>query len=84
MAINAGSPSLDLEEVFKSINEQLSRAEDKVKEKIGNVSGAGADDPAKLAELQQAINTWSVMYNVQSTMQRSIKDVMQNIMQKVS
>ncbi|MCV6038766.1 type III secretion system needle filament protein VscF, partial [Escherichia coli] len=42
-----------------------------------------ADDPSKLAELQHAINKWSVVYNINATTTRAIKDVMQSILQKV-
>lgn len=77
------SSSLDLNSVVTSIDEALSLADTRVKEKIGGVSGAGADDPAKLAELQHAINSWSVMYNIRSTVVKSISDVMRSILQKV-
>ncbi|WP_394390342.1 type III secretion system needle filament subunit SctF [Shewanella woodyi] len=82
MPITEGS-SLDLNTVVNSIDESLAVADKRVKEKIGGVSGEGADDPAKLAELQHAINSWSVMYNIRSTVVKSIKDVMMSIMQKV-
>ncbi|MFA0284573.1 type III secretion system needle filament protein VscF, partial [Vibrio sp. 10N.222.55.F12] len=42
-----------------------------------------ADDPSKLAELQHTINKWSVVYNINATTTRAIKDVMQSILQKV-
>jgi len=77
------SSNLDLNSVVTSIDEALAKADTRVKEKIGGVSGEGADDPAKLAELQHAINSWSVMYNIRSTVVKSIKDVMQSILQKV-
>jgi len=82
MAITSSS-NLDLNSVVTSIDEALAKADTRVKEKIGGVSGEGADDPAKLAELQHAINSWSVMYNIRSTVVKSIKDVMQSILQKV-
>ncbi|NRB24698.1 type III secretion system needle filament subunit SctF [Shewanella sp.] len=74
---------LDLNAVVTSIDVALASANKNVKEKIGGVSGEGADDPAKLAELQHAINSWSVMYNIRSTVVKSIKDVMMSILQKV-
>ncbi|NRD71734.1 type III secretion system needle filament subunit SctF [Shewanella sp. VB17] len=77
------SSSLDLNSVVNSIDEALALADTRVKEKIGGVSGEGADDPAKLAELQHAINSWSVMYNIRSTVVKSISDVMRSILQKV-
>ncbi|AQS40612.1 type III secretion system major needle protein, YscF/MxiH/PrgI family [Shewanella psychrophila] len=78
-----GPAELDLNTVVSSIDVALASANANVKAKIGGVSGEGADDPAKLAELQHAINSWSVMYNIRSTVVKSIKDVMMSIMQKV-
>ncbi|MPY25694.1 EscF/YscF/HrpA family type III secretion system needle major subunit [Shewanella psychropiezotolerans] len=82
--VGTGGPGkLDLNAVVTSIDVALTSANDNVKAKIGGVSGDGADDPAKLAELQHAINSWSVMYNIRSTVVKSIKDVMMSILQKV-
>ncbi len=41
------------------------------------------DDPARLAELQHKINKWSVIYNINSTVTRAMKDLMQGILQKI-
>ncbi|OWC28788.1 type III secretion system needle filament protein YscF, partial [Escherichia coli] len=40
------------------------------------------DNPALLADLQHSINKWSVIYNISSTIVRSMKDLMQGILQK--
>ncbi|EIS24938.1 EscF/YscF/HrpA family type III secretion system needle major subunit, partial [Yersinia pestis] len=40
------------------------------------------DNPALLADLQHSINKWSVIYNINSTIVRSMKDLMQGILQK--
>ncbi|WP_421330317.1 type III secretion system needle filament subunit SctF [Aeromonas veronii] len=41
------------------------------------------DNPALLAELQHKINKWSVIYNINSTVTRAMKDLMQGILQKI-
>jgi type III secretion protein F len=41
------------------------------------------DNPAALADLQHSINKWSVIYNINSTVTRSFKDLMQGILQKI-
>ncbi|MBS9422195.1 type III secretion system needle filament subunit SctF [Photorhabdus caribbeanensis] len=43
----------------------------------------GPDNPALLADLQHKINKWSVIYNINSTVTRSMKDLMQGILQKI-
>ncbi len=43
----------------------------------------GPDNPALLADLQHKINKWSVVYNINSTVTRSMKDLMQGILQKI-
>ncbi|TNJ05138.1 EscF/YscF/HrpA family type III secretion system needle major subunit [Aeromonas veronii] len=42
-----------------------------------------ADNPALLADLQHKINKWSVIYNINSTVTRAMKDLMQGILQKI-
>ena len=41
------------------------------------------DNPALLAELQHKINKWSVIYNINSTVTRALKDLMSGILQKI-
>ncbi|GEM75432.1 type III secretion system needle filament subunit SctF [Vibrio sagamiensis] len=75
---------INLDSVKDKLAEQAKEANEQVKAAIDNLKdGSGADDPSKLAELQHAINKWSVIYNIASTTTRSIKDVMQSILQKV-
>ncbi|KLN64705.1 MULTISPECIES: type III secretion system needle filament subunit SctF [Vibrio] len=77
-----GTSTVNLDEVKKKLTDQAATANTNVTTAINNLS-ANADDPSKLAELQHTINQWSVIYNINSTTTRAIKDVMQSILQKV-
>ncbi|AUI86007.1 EscF/YscF/HrpA family type III secretion system needle major subunit [Vibrio azureus] len=76
------SNGVNLDAVKDKLAQQAKEANEAVNTAIDNLSSS-ADDPSKLAELQHAINKWSVIYNIASTTTRSIKDVMQSILQKV-
>jgi len=78
----SGTSTVNLDEVKKKLTDQAATANTNVTNAINNLS-ANADDPSKLAELQHTINQWSVIYNINSTTTRAIKDVMQSILQKV-
>ena len=71
-----------LDNVAASLKEQANKANDEVKKAIEALQ-TSPDDPALLAELQHKINKWSVIYNINSTVTRSMKDLMQGILQKV-
>jgi|GEM_PF-701886 type III secretion protein F len=79
--ISAGG-EVNLDGVKTQLTNQASEASKAVKAAIDELD-SNADDPSKLAELQHAINKWSVIYNINSTTTRAIKDVMQSILQKV-
>ena len=80
----SGGPSqLDLKTVFDSLQNAVTSATDTIKTKLGAVSGTDADDPAKLAELQQAMNTWVMVHNIQSSVIKKIADLNQSIAQKM-
>lgn len=44
---------------------------------------ANPDDPAALANFNAAVSQWSVIMNLVSTVQKSLKDVMSSIVQKM-
>ncbi|AKH62353.1 MULTISPECIES: type III secretion system needle filament subunit SctF [Photorhabdus] len=71
-----------LDQVAAQLNEQANAANTDVSTAITALKG-GADNPALLAELQHKINKWSVIYNINSTVTRSMKDLMQGILQKI-
>ncbi|KAB0478909.1 MULTISPECIES: type III secretion system needle filament subunit SctF [Vibrio] len=76
------SNSVYLDDVKAKLEEQAKAANEAVNVAIKNLE-SNADDPSKLAELQHTINKWSVIYNINATTTRAIKDVMQSILQKV-
>ncbi|EKM32892.1 type III secretion apparatus needle protein, partial [Vibrio harveyi] len=69
-------------DVKAKLEAQAQKANEDVNTAIKNLE-TNADDPSKLAELQHTINKWSVVYNINATTTRAIKDVMQSILQKV-
>lgn len=82
MSFYDASKSVYLDDVKAKLESQAKAANEAVNEAIKNLE-TNADDPSKLAELQHTINKWSVVYNINSTTTRAIKDVMQSILQKV-
>ncbi|WP_350305474.1 type III secretion system needle filament subunit SctF [Photorhabdus viridis] len=68
------------------VGTQLNGKADEANTEVSNAITAlknGPDNPALLAELQHKINKWSVIYNINSTVTRSMKDLMQSILQKI-
>ncbi|MGR5415961.1 type III secretion system needle filament subunit SctF [Vibrio diabolicus] len=82
MSFYDASNSVNLDDVKAKLEQQAKDANTEVNTAIKNLE-TNADDPSKLAELQHAINKWSVVYNINATTTRAIKDVMQSILQKV-
>ncbi|MFA0173323.1 type III secretion system needle filament subunit SctF, partial [Vibrio splendidus] len=76
------SKGVNLDAVKAKLLQQSKTANEAVNTAIKNLE-TNADDPSKLAELQHTINKWSVVYNINATTTRAIKDVMQSILQKV-
>ncbi|NRN30074.1 type III secretion system needle filament subunit SctF [Photorhabdus heterorhabditis] len=71
-----------LDQVAKKLSTQANTANTDVSNAITALN-SGPDNPALLAELQHKINKWSVIYNINSTVTRSMKDLMQGILQKI-
>ncbi|EMX0310987.1 TPA: type III secretion system needle filament protein VscF [Vibrio parahaemolyticus] len=82
MSFYDATNSVNLDDVKTKLEQQAKDANKFVTDAIKNLE-TNADDPSKLAELQHAINKWSVVYNINATTTRAIKDVMQSILQKV-
>ncbi|MHC6800109.1 type III secretion system needle filament subunit SctF [Vibrio antiquarius] len=82
MSFYDASNSVNLDDVKAKLEKQAKDANTEVTTAIKSLE-TNADDPSKLAELQHAINKWSVVYNINATTTRAIKDVMQSILQKV-
>lgn len=78
------SGNLGLEIIYDKTNQAVKEAEKAVTDSIEAISGEGADDPAAIAKLQQAMNTWSVVISAQSNVIKTIKDSMQGILQRVN
>ncbi|CAQ83127.1 type iii secretion component protein sctf [Photorhabdus asymbiotica] len=71
-----------LDKVANQLSTQANAANKNVNDAITALKD-GPDNPALLAELQHTINKWSVIYNINSTVTRSMKDLMQGILQKI-
>ncbi|MCA6219666.1 type III secretion system needle filament subunit SctF [Photorhabdus antumapuensis] len=78
----AATDANTLDRVAAQLTTQANAADTDVSAAITELS-KGADNPALLADLQHKINKWSVIYNINSTVTRSMKDLMQGILQKI-
>lgn len=73
-----------LDKVADQLKTQANKANKDVNDAITALNTEkGPDNPALLADLQHKINKWSVIYNINSTVTRSMKDLMQGILQKI-
>lgn len=71
-----------LDAIAGTLKTQADNANNKVNDAIKALKD-NPDNPAVLADLQHSINKWSVIYNINSTVTRSFKDLMQGILQKI-
>lgn len=71
-----------LDKVADNLKEQANNANKEVGDAITALKES-ADNPALLAELQHKLNKWSVIFNINSTVTRSMRDLMQGILQKI-
>ncbi|MFV3350592.1 type III secretion system needle filament subunit SctF [Aeromonas veronii] len=71
-----------LDQVASNLSGQANEANSEVNKAIEALK-TNPDNPALLAELQHKINKWSVIYNINSTVTRAFKDLMQGILQKM-
>ncbi|ABO92528.1 type III export protein pscF [Aeromonas salmonicida subsp. salmonicida] len=71
-----------LDQVASNLSGQANDANTEVNKAIEAMK-TNPDNPALLAELQHKINKWSVIYNINSTVTRAMKDLMQGILQKI-
>ena len=76
------TPGNTLDKVADNLKDQANKANEEVQKAIEALK-TSPDDPARLAELQHKINKWSVIYNINSTVTRAMKDLMQGILQKI-
>lgn len=82
-AIFANDTTNTLDQVAEQIKAQANTANTDVKNAITALSSDNGDNPAVLADLQHKLNKWSVIYNINSTVTRSMRDLMQSILQKI-
>ena len=79
-AIFANDTTNTLDQVAEQIKAQANTANTDVKNAITALSNDNGDNPAVLADLQHKLNKWSVIYNINSTVTRSMRDLMQSIL----
>ncbi len=79
---NDSSVNNTLDKVAENLKEEANKANKEVGDAIAALKDS-ADNPALLAELQHKLNKWSVIYNINSTVTRSMRDLMQGILQKI-
>lgn len=71
-----------LDDILISLKDQALANEAELKEAIKNLKD-NPDNPALLQELQYRTTKWSIVFNTASSLVKSMKDIMQNILQKI-
>ena len=82
-AIFANDTTNTLDQVAEQLKAQANTANTDVTAAITALNTNNGDNPAVLADLQHKLNKWSVIYNINSTVTRSMRDLMQSILQKI-
>ncbi|GAA0338032.1 type III secretion system needle filament subunit SctF [Morganella psychrotolerans] len=75
-------PGSILDEILLSLKDQALANENELKDAIENLK-QNPDNPALLQELQYRTTKWSLVFNTASSLVKSMKDIMQNILQKI-
>lgn len=71
-----------LDDILLSLKDQAQTNEKELKDAIENLK-TNPDNPALLQELQYRTTKWSLVFNTASSLVKSMKDIMQNILQKI-
>ncbi|NIH19561.1 type III secretion system needle filament subunit SctF [Morganella morganii] len=71
-----------LDDILNSLKEQAQTNEKELKDAIESLK-TNPDNPALLQELQYRTTKWSLVFNTASSLVKSMKDIMQNILQKI-
>lgn len=71
-----------LDDILLSLKEQAQTNEKELKDAIESLK-TNPDNPALLQELQYRTTKWSLVFNTASSLVKSMKDIMQNILQKI-
>ncbi|WGL94418.1 type III secretion system needle filament subunit SctF [Arsenophonus nasoniae] len=73
---------IKLDDIADKLKSHADEASEGVKTAIDALSTT-PDNPALVAELQHKINKWSAIFNMNSTITRSMRDMIQSILQKI-
>ncbi|EMQ4856104.1 type III secretion system needle filament subunit SctF [Morganella morganii] len=71
-----------LDDILNSLKDQAQTNEKELKDAIESLK-TNPDNPALLQELQYRTTKWSLVFNTASSLVKSMKDIMQNILQKI-
>lgn len=71
-----------LDDILNSLKDQAQTNEKELKDAI-EILKTNPDNPALLQELQYRTTKWSLVFNTASSLVKSMKDIMQNILQKI-
>lgn len=74
--------AIKLDDIADKLKTHANATSSDVKNAIDALSTT-PDNPALVAELQHKINKWSAIFNMNSTITRSIRDMIQGILQKI-
>ncbi|WP_263079051.1 type III secretion system needle filament subunit SctF [Endozoicomonas sp. Mp262] len=77
--------NVNLDAAVNAAKKAVETADADVAEKLKalETDTGGKLDPAALANVQHALNQWSISYNLAASTNRSIKDLMSGIIQKI-
>ena len=76
----------DLETIGSKMKDAVEGADDavgKALDNINNTKDGGKINAAQLANVQMAMNKWSISYSLTASTNRTIKDMMSGIIQKI-
>ena len=88
----AGTPaaggSISLDDVVDKMKGLVANVDKVTNEELDALKKEGAAEagkinPAHLANVQHALNKWSITYNLAATTNRTVKDLMSGIVQKI-
>ena len=79
-----GSNRNSLDDVVGKMKDLVGNVDSDLKDKLDGLNTDAAKvNPADLANVQHALNKWSITYNLAATTNRTVKDLMSGIIQKI-
>lgn len=88
MAINSlhgGSSGLSLNQINRTIYQGLSTQESRLRDTLSRIGGAdGSVTQTDMLRMQQEIQQWSILVDIQSTITKQLSDSIKGVIQKAA